>query len=214
MTKKRVHSVLPLSFLDYPDELSCVIFFSGCNFRCKYCHNARVVVDPPTTSLDDVLRFLRKQKSFLTAVVLSGGEPTLQPLSVLRELCRSLKSLGYLVKLDTNGTAPHALKALIDEKLVDYIAMDVKHLPDISFYRKVTPISKNLFAKVTQSIELLRSAGVRVEFRTTVAYPLHTRDDVDRLKHLFPGITIQDYSPQGEQLFRDIELRRLEENAD
>ena len=147
----------------------------------------------------------------MTAVVLSGGEPTLQPQDVLRELCRSLKSLGYLVKLDTNGTAPDTLKTLIDEKLIDYVAMDVKHLPDLSSYRKVTPINEDLFAKILQSIELLRTTKIKVEFRTTVAYPLHTREDVKHLRQLFPGITIQDYSPQGDQLFRDIELRRLED---
>lgn len=119
------------TIIDYPGKVSCVLFLSGCNFSCPYCHNPNLVkVDGlPSCFLDEqtVLNFLEKRRGFLGGVVISGGEPTLQ--RDLFVLCKRIKQIGYPVKLDTNGSRPEVLKRLLKEGLVDYIAMDIKNRP-------------------------------------------------------------------------------------
>ena len=120
------------SFIDYPGKLSCVIFLSGCNFNCPYCHNPSLVKGsaecPASLRGDGLYGFLESRRDFLDGVVISGGEPTLQKNLV--KLCETIKGLGYSVKLDTNGSRPGDLKHLIDSGLVDYIAMDIKTDPE------------------------------------------------------------------------------------
>jgi len=119
------------SLIDYPGKISCVLFLSGCNFDCPYCHNPDLVRGtlPQPAYLDEkmVYDFLERSKAFLEGVVISGGEPTLK--KDLIPLCEKIKQIGYSVKLDTNGSQPQVMKRLIDEGLVDYVAMDIKTYP-------------------------------------------------------------------------------------
>ena len=159
------------SLIDYPGKVSCVLFVSGCNFDCPYCHNPDLVKGSsrPTSSLDVTAAydFLETRKGFLDGVVISGGEPTLQ--KGLVALCERVKDMGYPVKLDTNGSRPQVITQLIDNGLVDYIAMDIK--TDVFHY---SPLIKNhidpddLFA----SIRIIMESALAYEFRTTCVKPL------------------------------------------
>ena len=126
-----IGGIQKISLIDYPGKLSCVLFLSGCNFKCPYCHNPQLVKSDSAYSdcLDEkaVYEFLESRKGLIDGVVISGGEPTLQKNLPL--LCNEIKEMGYLVKLDTNGSRPKAIKLLIDEGLVDYVAMDIKSDP-------------------------------------------------------------------------------------
>ena len=159
------------SLIDYPGKLSCVLFLSGCNFNCPYCHNPQLVKCDSAYSdrFDEkaFYEFLENHKGFIDGVVISGGEPTLQNELVF--LCRKIKALGYLIKLNTNGTRPRMIRLLIDEGLTDYIAMDIKADPfdyPPSIARNYDPHS------VLSSIEILWDSGLPYEFRTTCAKPI------------------------------------------
>ena len=154
------------SLIDYPGKLSCVIFLSGCNFNCPYCHNPSLVrgSDECPVSLrgDDLYGFLESRKDFLDGVVISGGEPTLQKNLV--KLCEAIKGLGYSIKLDTNGSRPVDLKTLLERGLVDYIAMDIK--TDPSRYNPL--IAKGCNPEdILSSIETIMENAPDYEFRTT-----------------------------------------------
>ena len=156
---------LPASFLGWDGHVAAVIFTSGCNFRCPFCHNSDLVLAKTEPSLlDAVIDDIRRRSKFLDGVVVSGGEPCLWP--GLMPLLRELKSLGLPVKLDTNGSFPDALKAAIDEGLVEYIAMDIKAPLDEETYRRVTR-SKVPLENITRSMKLRRESGLGYEFRTT-----------------------------------------------
>lgn len=150
--------------LDYPDKLGCTIFTFGCNFRCGFCHNPELIVDDgrPEIKQDDVIEFLKNKKGFLDGVCITGGEPTLN--EDLPEFISKIKELGFLVKLDTNGTNPKMLEELINKKLVDYIAMDIK--APLEFYDKVTNVKVNK-SDIQKSVDLIRKMN-DYEFRTTV----------------------------------------------
>lgn len=154
------------SLVDYPSRLSAVIFTQGCNFRCPYCHNPELVepkLFQSPESEEAVLSFLKSRVGCLDGVVVTGGEPTLQP--DLLQFLKKIKKLGFLIKLDTNGSQPDKLKLLLKEKLVDYWAMDLKG-PEEK-YSEI--IRTNLdFSLIKQSIDLIRGSGKDYEFRTTV----------------------------------------------
>ncbi|NLN85217.1 MAG: anaerobic ribonucleoside-triphosphate reductase activating protein [Candidatus Cloacimonetes bacterium] len=174
------------SLLDYPGQLAAIIFTQGCNFRCPYCHNPELV-DPSRfgkpLSTGKVLDFLRKRQGKLGAVVVTGGEPTLQPDLV--RFIRQLKYIGFLVKLDTNGSHPEVLQRLADEELVDYWAMDLKAPPEL--YRLISrssvPMNHILF-----SMDILRESGKPYEFRTTFFERIFDWEDMERIRKLLrPG---------------------------
>lgn len=151
------------TLLDYPGKLACIVFTFGCNFRCGYCHNPELVIDDgrPQISEEFLLSFLEERKDFLEGVVITGGEPTLH--ADLPELIEKIKSLGYSVKLDTNGTNPKMLKELLDRKLVDYVAMDIKS----SLESYAAAVNAEVDAKkIEESVRLTRSAPM-YEFRLT-----------------------------------------------
>ncbi|HID20305.1 MAG TPA: anaerobic ribonucleoside-triphosphate reductase activating protein [Methanophagales archaeon] len=154
------------SLIDYPGKICAIVFTQGCNFRCPYCHNPELV-DPKHFSHsipeEDIFAFLESRRGKLDAVEITGGEPTLQP--DLIEFIRKIKALNYLVKLDTNGSNPEIIRALIELKIVDYLAMDVK--APLARYPEIT--NSNIDpAKINQSIELIKHSGLDYEFRTTV----------------------------------------------
>lgn len=174
-----IGGVEKLSLLDYPDRLSAIIFTQGCNFRCHFCYNPMLVVPSVAPiavgakeglskdrfiSEDDLLAFLRERTSKLEAVVVTGGEPTIQP--DLPEFIAKIKALGYLVKLDTNGTNPNMLNYLIKKKLLNYIAMDFK--APLSKYQEVVGVGVDL-NNIQKSVKIIKESRLPYEFRTTVA---------------------------------------------
>ncbi|WP_321298375.1 anaerobic ribonucleoside-triphosphate reductase activating protein [Marinifilum fragile] len=172
------------SLIDYPGKIASVIFTQGCNMRCKFCHNHELISingSYSNYSEDEILYYLKKASGFIDALVITGGEPTLQ--SDLEDFIRSVKQLGILVKLDTNGTYPKLLKKLIDEKLIDYVAMDIKHILDLSSYRELVgnQFSEHQLKNVKESIALLKEANVEVEFRTTLIQGSQSADDVRKI---------------------------------
>ena len=161
-----IAGIQKISLIDYPGMLSAVLFFTGCNFHCPYCHNpdlarGRLPADGGF-SRERVLTFLRQRAGFLDAVVISGGEPTLTP--DLDSLCSAVKDLGYLVKLDTNGSRPAVLERLLAAGLIDYVAMDLKTPPE-SYPPHIS--AAPCAAALDRSIALLRGARVGYEIRTT-----------------------------------------------
>lgn len=171
-----IYGLQKLSLLDYPGKTACTVFTGGCNFRCPYCHNASLVVglnEIEPVGYDDFFAFLNKRKNILDGVCVTGGEPLLQP--DIEEFIREIKKLGYSVKLDTNGSFPDKLKRLADEKLIDYVAMDIKNSPEK--YSITAGIPELDFSKINSSVEFLLSDAVDYEFRTTVVKELHTKED-------------------------------------
>lgn len=160
------------SFVDYPGKIACSIFTVGCNMRCWYCHNSHILEKTKLLSNEEeILGFLESHKSFLDGVVVSGGEPTLQP--DLLEFLSKLKSMGYCVKLDTNGTNFRVLKKAIDNKLVDYVAMDIK--APLNKYKNITKTDNDM-ESIENSIDLLLENKVDYEFRTTFSPDLSLED--------------------------------------
>lgn len=171
-----------LSMVDYPQRPCAVVFTPYCNFNCTYCHNYHILKsDTPLIDEDEVVEYLQKRKDVLDAVVISGGEPTLQ--QNLEQFIRMIKQMGYLVKLDTNGTKPEIIKSLITQQLIDYVAMDIK-APE-SKYDAVTQTTCDIGA-IRRSIFYLRNTGIAHEFRTTFA-PELSKEDVLGLSDMIAG---------------------------
>lgn len=171
------------SLLDYDEMISIVLFSPTCNFRCPFCHNINTVVDAVTyIPFEDIMAYLNDRKNVIDAVVISGGEPTL--MSDLKEKIIRIKKLGYKIKLDTNGSNPKALKDLLDENLLDYVAMDIKSSFDK--YDIVAGQKVNL-PLVLESIKLLKNAGIDYEFRTTLIEEIHDFEDIKKIGELIKG---------------------------
>jgi pyruvate formate lyase activating enzyme len=182
----RIGGIQKSSLIDYPGKVSSVIFCSGCNFDCPYCHNPDLVAGQSTcpNNLDTtaVYGFLDQRRDFLDGVVVSGGEPTLQPDLV--DLCRKIKDFGFPVKLDTNGSRPRVLQHLIEADLVDYVAMDLKTDPVL--YRSfIKPDCRP--GPIVDSIELIMESGVDYEFRTTCVKPIVTSRTIANILQLIQG---------------------------
>lgn len=163
-----------LTLLDFPGRTACTVFTGGCNLRCPFCHNAGLVRTPlagPNLT-DEVLEYLQKRRGILDGVCVTGGEPLLQP--DLEDFLRRVKDMGYAVKLDTNGTLPQRLAAILATKLVDYVAMDIKSSPD--GYAAATGADADVSA-VSDSLSILRASGIPYELRTTAVRGIHTEAD-------------------------------------
>jgi pyruvate formate lyase activating enzyme len=175
-----------LTLLDYPGKVACTIFLSGCNLRCPYCHNPGLVLpeqsNGPGISETELFSFLEQRKGKLDGVCVTGGEPTLQP--GLPEFLKKLRDLGYVTKLDTNGTNPGMLRELLHDDLLDYVAMDIKNSP--SRYAE-TCGGLNVLSKVQESTALLLDSPVEYEFRTTVCKPLHTEKEMKEIGRWLKG---------------------------
>ena len=168
-----------MTLLDFPGKVACTVFLHGCNYRCPFCHNAELLEGKPEPlmTVEEFLAFLKKRVGLLDGVCVSGGEPTLSP--ELRDLLADIKELGYAVKLDTNGSRPAVLKALVAEGLVDYVAMDIKNGP--SRYAETCGVSKVDLAAIEESAAFLMSGAVESEFRTTVVSPLHDVASIEEM---------------------------------
>lgn len=171
-----IHGLQKLAMVDYPGKLAATVFTGGCDLRCPFCHNALLVTrlaETPEIPEQEVLDFLASRRGLLDGVVLTGGEPLLQPDAA--DFLRKVRELGFAVKLDTNGTNPDMLEALAQEGLLDYAAMDIKNSPDR--YAE-TCGGVDLLGPVKRSAALLMAGAVDYEFRTTVCAPLHTPEEM------------------------------------
>ena len=180
-----IHGLQKMTLLDYPGKVACTVFLSGCDFRCPFCHNGELVTGtcPPETDDQGLLAFLNRRKGLLDGVCVTGGEPLLRPDLPL--LLGEIKELGFRVKVDTNGTHPDRLRRLVEEGLVDYVAMDVKNAP--ARYAETVGIPGFNPAPVEESIRLLRKSTVDYEFRTTLVRELHRPEDLDAIAAWLAG---------------------------
>ena len=179
----RIGGFQKTSLLDYPDCISAIIWTIGCNFRCPFCYNKNLVFGKvESISEDEVLSFLKKRKGLLEGLVISGGEPLLH--DDIADFVKKVKTLGYLIKIDTNGTFPERLKELIDNKLVDYISMDVK--APKNKYNKLTEIKADL-TKIEQSIDIVKNNASDYEFKTTFVPDLLKKEDIVEIAKWLEG---------------------------
>ena len=172
----KIEALQKLTLLDYPQKMACTIFTHGCNFRCPFCHNAGLVTDVQQAeiSTEEVLKFLKGRQGILEGVCITGGEPLLQ--EDIEDFIKAIKDMGFLVKLDTNGSFPERLKALCKKGLIDYVAMDIKN----SKQKYAVTVGKKLFdlTSVSESVDFLKKGNVPYEFRTTVTKDFHTIEDL------------------------------------
>ena len=171
------HGFQKMTLLDVPGKVACTLFTGGCNFRCPFCHNAGLVLEPGKWEAyegDEVLAFLKKRQGLLDGVCITGGEPLMHP--DLPDFIREVKKLGFLVKLDTNGSFPSRLKELVAEGLLDYVAMDIKNSRDK--YPLTVGVPDYDVVPVEESVKFLLSGKVDFEFRTTVVQEFHTVEDI------------------------------------
>ena len=174
-----IYDINKLSLLDFPGRVSAIIFLSGCNMNCGYCYNSdlKIKSDARLTE-EEVLDFLKSRVGKIDGVVITGGEPTIN--NELPSLIKKIKELGLLVKLDTNGTNPKMIEYLIDNSLVDYIAMDIKTNP---LKYSVVTNTKNNIEDILDSVDIIKNSNIEHEFRTTV-YNIHTLDDLINIAKL------------------------------
>lgn len=188
-----------MTVLDYPDKVACTIFLAGCNFKCPFCHNASLVTGNRNHGIDkeEIFSYLEKRKSLLDGVCITGGEPLLN--DDIDELIRPIKEMGYFVKLDTNGTNPTKLRKLIDDGLVDFVAMDIKN--NSEKYAATCGVKAVNFTNIKESINLLIEGNIDYEFRTTVVQPLHCVEDAKGIGELVKGakaLYLQGFVDSGE----------------
>lgn len=231
----QIHGLNKTTLLDYPEHVAAAIFCGGCNFRCPFCHNSELVLNPgsqPLISEQEVFHFLSKRKGILQGVCITGGEPTLQP--DLAEFIYQVKAMGYSVKLDTNGFRPEVLISLAEGHLLDYIAMDIKSGPSgygkaaglLSFFEEPCqmPAEKipmeGFMENIRQSIDFIMECGVQYEFRTTVVKGLHEKKDFQEIGPLIKGCRayfLQNYKDSGNVMqsgFSGFTKEELEEYAE
>ena len=179
----KINGLLKLTLLDFPGKTACTVFFGGCNFRCPFCHNAGLVRgEGENISEEEFFKFLRKREGILDGVAITGGEPLLQKDIV--EFIRKIKEMDYQVKLDTNGSFPEKLKALVKEGLIDYVAMDIKSSPE--GYSRAAGCKIDM-EKIKESVDFLLSGAVDYEFRTTVAKGAVLPEDMAGIGELILG---------------------------
>ena len=166
-----------LTLLNYPDKVACTIFTSGCNLRCPFCHNSGLVTNNYNEiSFDSIYEYLKKRIGILDGVCITGGEPLIH--ADIKDYIKKIKDLGYLVKIDTNGCNPKLLKELIDLKLVDYIAMDIKNI--YSKYDITSGVKVNI-DNIKKSISIIENSGIDYEFRTTIVKEFHSTQDIKEI---------------------------------
>ena len=196
----QIHGFAKLTLLDYPGKIAATVFTGGCNFRCPFCHNAILVLNPnaqPLIDENEVLKELESSKTKLEGVCITGGEPTL--CRDLPGFISKIRELGLLVKLDSNGTNPDMLEELIDRKLVDHVAMDIKSSPE--GYGRAVGLRDMSMDNIFRSVDLLMQSGIEYEFRTTVADGIHTADDFRKIAVWIKGAKayfLQQYKDSGD----------------
>jgi pyruvate formate lyase activating enzyme len=167
------------TLIDYPTKMASMVYTVGCPFRCPYCHNPELVDETCTTNIDEktILDFLDTRKGLLDGLVITGGEPTMHGDNLI-SFMREVKSRGFLVKLDTNGVDPDFLEKVFSEKLVDYVAMDIKS-PLIKYSKTVTrPVD---IEAIRKSVEIIKNSGIDYEFRTTIVKSMLSVEDLEQI---------------------------------
>ncbi len=201
-----------MTLLDYPEKVACTVFLPGCNLRCPYCHNSALVLPERIEqgfSEEALLEFLERRKGKLDGVCITGGEPTIH--KGLKALIQKIRAMGYLIKLDTNGSNPGMLEALIGEGLLDYVAMDIKNAPQ--FYAS-TCGGIDVLKNAEKSVELLKKGLVDCEFRTTVCKPLHSVAAMEEIGRWLQGAEkyfIQNFEDSGDLIGEGMEPFSQEE---
>ena len=167
----QIHGLQKMTLLDYPGRVACTVFLAGCNYACPFCHNSQLLTGEAEAVMqeEELLSFLQKRQGILDGVCITGGEPTLNP--GLKPMLQRIKALGYAIKLDTNGSRPDVLRQLVEEGLVDYVAMDVKNGPEQ--YAATVGVPGVKLERVEQSLRFLIGGGVPYELRTTLVQQLH-----------------------------------------
>lgn len=193
----RISGLERSSLLDYPGKISAIIFTHGCDLKCPYCHNPELVIEgfdkAKSFSEEQVLDFLKSRKGKLDALVITGGEPLVQ--KELLPFIKKVKEMGFLIKLDTNGTFPDKLKDLIETGYIDYVAMDVKY-PKVQYIKN--SIIPGVAKKIEQSIKIIMDSGLDYEFRTTYVKPLHSLESAEGIGKMIKGAKdyyIQNFRP-------------------
>jgi pyruvate formate lyase activating enzyme len=182
----QIKGLQKLTLLDYPERTACTVFLGGCNLRCPFCHNASLVIPEKfgeSIPEDEFFAFLSSRVGKLEGVCISGGEPTLH--RELVDFIKRIKDMGFLVKLDTNGTNPDMLESLISARLVDYVAMDIKS--SLDGYAAAVGISDFDISSIEKSVAVLRRGDVDFEFRTTVVLGLHTEENLLKIAKWLEG---------------------------
>lgn len=193
-----IRGFLETSFIDWDGKVVSVVFVAGCNMRCPFCHNAPLVTRPQTLkqfSTEEIEAFMLERKDFIDGLCITGGEPTLH--KNLPAFIKHFKDLGFLIKLDTNGTNPEMLKKLIDQKLVNFVAMDFK-APLDERYEKATGVKVDL-AKIKKCVDLLISSGIDHEFRLTVVPGLISEKEIEAIGPALKGakkLALQQFVPE------------------
>lgn len=181
-----IYNITPFTMLDFPDKTACIIWFTGCNMRCGYCHNPQIVKGKGKHSLEKLMQFLKKRQGLLDGVVLSGGEASSYP--DIMPLIKEIKSMGYEIKLDTNGLKPGHVQQLCDDGLIDYIALDYKAPPEK--FKKVTGVEK--YKDFEQTLKILTSQSkIPFEVRTTVHTDLLDENDIN---HIIDDLNTRNYT--------------------
>lgn len=205
----KIHGLQKLTLLDYPGKVACTVFFAGCNFRCPFCHNASLVthVDPALEiPEEDVTSFLKKRAGVLDGVCITGGEPLLA--GDLEPFLEEVRRLGYLIKLDTNGSNAQRLKYFVRRGLIDYVAMDIKNSPEK--YGMTVGIDEYDLENIRESVRFLMSGAVPYEFRTTVVREFHKRADFLEIGKWLAGAEryyLQKFTDSGDLICREMGLR-------
>ena len=181
----KIQGLQKMTLLDFPGRVACTVFLGGCDFRCPFCHNGELLDGTAPALLDDgqLLKFLQGRKGLLDGVAVTGGEPLLR--KDLPDLLRSIRALGFAVKVDTNGNHPKALENLLAEGLVDYVAMDIKNSP--RKYAVTVGLEALDLAPIRESVRLLMEGSVPYEFRTTVVDELHAAADFEAIGQWIAG---------------------------
>jgi pyruvate formate lyase activating enzyme len=202
-----IQGLQKVSLLDYPGKIACTVFTGGCNFRCPFCHNSLLVLpgNIAATNLteDDFFKFLTARINKLDGVCISGGEPLIQP--DLESFIRRIRSMGFAVKIDTNGSMPEQLKNLVNSGLIDYVAMDIKNSPE-QYSVTVGQESPDL-DKISQSVAFLLSDIVSYEFRTTIVKEFHTETDIEQIGQWIKGAKryyLQEFVDSGSIIGKDL----------
>ena len=175
-----IHGLQKLTLVDYPGRMAAILFTGACNFRCPFCQNGSLVLNPkrePVISEEEIFEFLKKRQKMLDGVVVTGGEPTIN--KDLIPFLEKIKNLGYSIKLDTNGYRPEVLKEALDKGLVDYVAMDIKNSLDA--YPKTAGLSFFTEENIKKSVALLLEGKIDYEFRTTVVKEHHYRENFEKI---------------------------------
>ncbi len=218
----RIGGLQKLTLLDYPGQVACTVFTDGCNFRCPFCHNAPLVLPgimAPPMPEEQVFSFLKKRAGILDAVAVTGGEPLLY--GDLPEFLTKVRALGYKIKLDTNGSFPDRLRRVVEEGLVDRVAMDIKNSP--ALYRDTAGAPDLDMTAVAESKDYLLSGAVDYEFRTTVVKGLHSRESIEGAARWIAGAReyyLQQFKDSGNvidirglEAYSESEMRALAEAA-